>query len=168
MMKTLYLVRHAKSSWDFPELADIDRPLGKRGIKNAPEMAERLVARNINPKIMVSSPAVRALETAKVIAGTLGYPEKDIVINTKVYHGNVRELLESVQSVDNTHGSLMLFGHNPGFTAFANLLANEQVENIPTCGIFACHLPVDRWSEVSLGCGKMLFFDYPKKPFKLS
>ena len=167
-MKTLYLVRHAKSSWDFPDLADIDRPLGKRGIKNAPEMAERLTARNIYPEIMVSSPAVRALETAKVIANTIGYPEKEIIINTKVYHGNVRELLEAVQSTDDPYDSLMLFGHNPGFTAFANLLANEQIENIPTCGIFACNLPVDHWSEVSLGCAEMLFFDYPKKPFDRS
>lgn len=165
-MKTFYLVRHAKSSWDFPELNDIDRPLGKRGIKNAPEMGERLAVRNIHPEVMVSSPAVRALETAKVIAKIIGYPEKDIIIDTKVYHGNVGELLEVVQSTGNQYDSLMLFGHNPGFTAFANLLANEQIDNIPTCGIFACKLPVDLWSDVALGMGNTLFFDYPKKPFQ--
>lgn len=165
-MKTFYLVRHAKSSWDFPELADIDRPLAKRGKKNAPEMGERLATRNIHPDVMVSSPAVRALETAKVIAQIVGYPRKDIIIDTKVYHGNVGELLGVVQNMDNQYNSLMLFGHNPGFTAFANLIANEEIENIPTCGIFACRLPVDEWGAVALGMGETLFYDYPKKPFE--
>lgn len=162
-MKTLYLARHAKSSWDYPNLKDIDRPLNKRGERDAPEMGKRLKLRGIFPDLIISSPANRALTTCKTIAKELDYPQESIDINDEVYHAGENRLLKVVQNTDDTWLSLMIFGHNPGFTDFANSLANTQIDNIPTCGIFACTFDVEKWTDVNFGKGSTLFFDYPKK-----
>lgn len=166
-MKTLYLVRHAKSSWDYPHLDDIDRPLNNRGKKDAPEMGRRLKMRGIFPDLMISSPAERAYKTCKKIAKMLDYPKGEIEIDEDVYHASEDGLLEVVRSCDDIWKSVMLFGHNPGFTDFANSLSNENIENIPTSGVFACKFDTDSWEEVDFGSGRMLFFDYPKKEFEV-
>lgn len=162
-MKTLYIVRHAKSSWDFPHLEDIDRPLNKRGEKDAPKMARRLEDRGIFPDLMLSSPAKRALTTCQTIAEALDYPQKAIEISEKLYHAGEDGLLNVIQHIDNTWASLMIFGHNPGFTALATDLTDSYIDNIPTCGIVACTFEVDEWQAIAYGQGKLLFFDYPKK-----
>lgn len=162
-MKTLYLVRHAKSSWKYPELSDLERPLNKRGKRDAPIMGRRLQLRSIIPDLMLSSPANRALTTCKVIAKALKYPEHKVATDKNIYHAEAESLLEVVRVVSNKMNSLMLFGHNPGFTDFANALANTDIYNIPTCGVFACEFEVDNWSNVTFGNGKLLFYDYPKK-----
>ena len=162
-MKTLYLVRHAKSSWDFPELPDDQRPLNKRGKRNAPEMGIRLKKQEILPDLMLSSPAVRAYDTCKIIAKKIGYPKKKIQKDTDIYHAAPRELLGIIQRTDPSFNSLMLFGHNPGFTELANDLANTAIWNIPTCGVFACVFGVDTWRDIRFGSGQMLFYDYPKR-----
>ncbi len=165
-MKTLYLVRHAKSSWDFPELADHDRPLNKRGKRDSPEMGRRLKARGIRPDLMVSSTALRAITTCQVIAQATDYLESDILRDKTVFHAGSNTLLQVVRNTPDGAKSLMLFGHNPGFTDFANRLAQTEIWNIPTCGVFACVFTVDRWSEVEFGKGQLLFYDYPKKNIK--
>ncbi|UII32725.1 histidine phosphatase family protein [Fulvivirga ulvae] len=162
-MKTLYIVRHAKSSWDYPNLSDQDRPLNKRGERDAPKMGERLNNRGIFPDLMLSSPANRALTTCKTIARELDYPLDGIEINDHLYHASEDSLLDIVNSTDDTWLSLMIFGHNPGFTDFANSLTDEYLDNIPTCGVFACTFEVDSWQDVDFGNGRLLFFDYPKK-----
>ena len=163
-MKTLYLVRHAKSSWDFPELADIDRPLNSRGAKNAPQMGKRLRQKGIKPDLLLSSPANRAITTALEIAKEIGYPIEAVMRSRDVYHADERELLRIVRQQDNKHSSLMLFGHNPGFTWFANFLTGEHIDNIPTAGIVAITLDCDSWQDANNKLGKLDFFDYPKKP----
>ncbi|MGK7389841.1 MAG: SixA phosphatase family protein [Candidatus Cyclobacteriaceae bacterium M2_1C_046] len=165
-MKTLYLVRHAKSSWKDSSLDDEDRPLNKRGKRDAPKMGERLAKRNVFPDLMITSPAVRARTTCEVIADVLEYPEGEIEENEDVYLASEGELLSLVQRCDNLWNTVMIFGHNPGFTEFANSLADEDIDNIPTCGVFACTFDVDDWSEVDFGKGEMILFDYPKKEFK--
>jgi len=164
-MKYLYLVRHAKSSWDFQELADIDRPLNKRGKKNAPEMGLRLAARNLELDCLISSPANRAITTAKVIADGISYPVDDIVENEAVYHASCAELLDMINSFSDERKSVMMVGHNPGFTDLANYLKEPDyyIGNVPTCGVVAIEFTLNRWSEVSKHSGRMLFFDYPKK-----
>lgn len=162
-MKTLYLVRHAKSSWDHPYLDDIDRPLNKRGQRDAPDMGKRLHSRGIFPDLIISSPANRALTTCKEIAKALGYAKDAIEISDKMYHAGENRLLEIVRNTDDTWLSLMIFGHNPGFTDFANKLTHGDIDNIPTCGVFACTFDVDAWHQVGFGIGRELFFDYPKK-----
>ena len=162
-MKTLYLVRHAKSSWDFPELTDIDRPLNKRGQRNAPEMGERLAKKGILPDLMLTSPAKRAVDTCREIAGKIGYPAEKIVVNKKIYHAYTLELLDIVSAQPNDINSLMLFGHNPGFTGFANKLCHVDIHNIPTSGIFCCTFDIETWEDVDFNGGEFVFFDYPKK-----
>ena len=162
-MKTLYLVRHAKSSWDFPHLSDYNRPLNKRGKKNAPQMGQRLAARSIRPDILLSSPAKRAYSTAKSVAKEIKYPIEMIHTHEQIYHAGARDLLSVIQNVSDQHQTLMLVGHNPGFTDLANDLANESISNIPTAGLVAIKFKVDSWSLVNFGQGAMVFFDYPKK-----
>ena len=163
MVKTLYLVRHAKSSWDFPELTDHDRPLNKRGRRDSPEMGRRLKEKHILPDLMISSTASRAMATCQVIAKSVGCSDARIIGDRNVFHAGSETLLQLVRNTTDIVGSLMLFGHNPGFTDFANRLAQTNIWNIPTCGIFACTFPVDSWSEIEFGKGMLAFYDYPKK-----
>ncbi len=162
-MKTLYLVRHAKSSWDYPELADIDRPLNSRGERNAPEMGKRLRSKGIKPDLLLSSPANRALTTAHEIARAIGYPIEAVQSSRDIYHAGEAELLRIVQKQDDALSSLMVFGHNPGFTWFANSLAGENMLNIPTAGIVAIKFDCASWRDVKYQFGRLDFFDFPKK-----
>ncbi|HQQ97031.1 MAG TPA: histidine phosphatase family protein [Cyclobacteriaceae bacterium] len=163
MKRTLLLIRHAKSSWDNPDLADFDRPLNERGLRDAPRMGERLNQRDINPDIIISSEAVRAMETAKVLAHRLQYAERKIVADSKLYHADEETLLHHVHRIPDEHRIAILVGHNPGLTEFAALLLEDFEEDIPTCGIVAITFPVDSWKKVLPQTGRMKFFDYPKK-----
>lgn len=161
-MKTLYIVRHAKSSWDDPDQDDIDRPLNDRGKKDAPRMAKRLKERGIAPDLIMSSTAARALETAQLMAKVLDYSEKQIQKDRSLYHAGSESLLKAIQKVDDKNEMVMLFGHNPGLTEFANDFLGEDISNIPTAGVLACQLKAGSWKEASMGGAKLLFFDYPK------
>jgi phosphohistidine phosphatase len=163
-MKRLTLVRHAKSSWKDPDLADIDRPLAKRGKKDAPAMGERLAARVPIPEIILSSPARRARRTAKPIARKLGLPEERLILEAKIYEAEPAVLLEIVRGIDERWEHALLVGHNPGLTELANLLADCRIDNIPTCGVVRLDLAVGDWKEIGPGSGTLVFFDYPKKP----
>lgn len=162
-MKRLYLVRHAKSSWNRLELDDIDRPLNKRGKRDAPFMGQRLKQHDVCPDLIISSPAKRALKTAKIIAEEMGCPKKQIVIDDALYLQGISAIINLIQSIDDSHESVMLFGHNPDFTQLAEQLTDYQVDNIPTCGIFCIDFNVGFWQEVDEGKGLFTFFDYPKK-----
>jgi phosphohistidine phosphatase len=162
-MKTLYLIRHAKSSWDDPGLDDFDRPLSERGEKDAPRMGKRLKEREITVDLMLSSPAVRALKTCKVMAKALQYPPEKIKIEKALYHADedvIRGILAGVKDPNNV---VMIFGHNPGLTEFANSSLNETISNIPTAGVVAGKLNIKSWKEIKRGCGELAFFDFPKK-----
>ena len=163
-MKRLYLVRHAKSSWDDPDLSDIDRPLNKRGKKDAPIMGERLKNEHkAKPDLIISSPAKRAIRTARVIAKELGYPKEKIEIKDSLYASGVTAMLNVIHYLDDSLDEVMLFGHNPDLTSLANYLSNQQVDNIPTCGVFCVDFDVQSWQDVKEGNGIFKFFDYPKK-----
>lgn len=166
-MKKLYIVRHAKSSWDDTELDDFDRPLNKRGLKDAPRMGKRLREKRITPDIMLSSPAVRAITTCHAIAAVLQFEESKIKTDKRLYHANEDQILEVIRglndSIRDNEEVVFIFGHNPGLTEFVNSLLNTTIDNIPTCGVVATELPVERWQDVTFGCGKMLFFDFPKR-----
>lgn len=161
-MKTLFVIRHAKSSWDDPSLAGFDRPLNKRGRKDAPDMGKRLRKKNVVPDLMVSSPAERAITTCYHIAREIGYPEHKITTDKNLYHAEDTQLLSIIQALDNQHNTVCIFGHNPGLTDFVNLLANAGIDNIPTCGVVCCSLAVQSWQEASAGNATVTFFDYPK------
>ncbi len=161
-MKTLYLIRHAKSSWSNLSLEDIDRPLNKRGKRDAPVMAKRMKTRNIRPSLLLSSPAKRALKTCKIFAREFDYPKLRIEIDMGLYHASENELLAILRSKNDALDTIAVFGHNPGFTDLANELSSTQFYNVPTCGVVAITFPIDHWSELRFGAGSLLFFDYPK------
>jgi len=161
-MKTLTLVRHAKSSWKDTSLADRDRPLNKRGKRDAPEMGRRIAAAGIRPSLIVSSPAVRAWTTAKVIANEIGYPREFLQRDNALYLASVNGILDVIVSQDGGFNNLMLVGHNPGFTDFANYLVPGVTNNMPTAGVVSVKLDTDDWSLYERPGAKLLLYDFPK------
>lgn len=162
-MKTLYLIRHAKSSWEDLDLSDPERPLNERGQRDAPRMGKRLKEKEVTPDLMLSSPAVRALITCQVIAGVLGYPEENIQTDKRLYHADEDDLLAVLRELNDNLDMVLIFGHNPGLTVFANSLLNEHILNVPTCGIVCGQLKIKSWKDSKPGCGKLEFFDFPKR-----
>lgn len=162
-MKTLYLLRHAKSSWDNPELDDFERPLNKRGHHDAPLIGNLLEKLNISPDLIISSPAIRASMTARIIADAIKYPLDRIRYDENIYEAGEMDLLEVIYAVDDTVDKLMLVGHNPSFTYLSHYLAKHHAQNIPTCGMFAAELNITSWTKVKKNCGKLSLYEYPKK-----
>ena len=161
-MKTLTLVRHAKSSWKDTSLADRDRPLNKRGKRDAPEMGRRIADAGIRPSLIVSSPAVRAWTTAKIIANEIGYPLEFLQRDSALYLASVNGILDVVVSQDAGFNNMMLIGHNPGFTDFANYLVPGLTNNIPTAGVVSVELDTDDWSLYDKPDVTLLLYDFPK------
>jgi phosphohistidine phosphatase len=162
-MKTLYVVRHAKSSWDNTGLADFERPLNERGKVDAPRMGKRLKERDVHPNLLLSSPAKRALATAKRIAEVLNYPKKNIHTEEKLFHAGTDEIIAVLRSVSDKNEVVMLFGHNPGLTELVNEIGEHvNIDNIPTCGVVALRFHINVWSQLGSVRGELLFFDYPK------
>ncbi len=163
-MKTLYVVRHAKSSWADPNQPDFERGLNERGKRDAPRMGKRLKEKGFHPDLILTSPAKRAFSTAKRIAEILHYPKEKIKTDRILYHADEETILSVVQTINDKHDTVLILGHNPGLTEFVNALAESEVfiDNVPTCGIVAFTLPVDSWKDVNWKCGKFLFHDYPK------
>ena len=162
-MKTLYLVRHAKSSWKYPKLDDFERPLNKRGRKNAPLMGSILKKLNVSPDLIVSSPANRAAMTARIIAAALDYPLEDIRYSETIYEFGEKALIDVVKKIDDSVDQAMIVGHNPATNGLANYIGDQPVGNIPTSGVFCVELDIASWSNIKAHCGKVKFFEYPKK-----
>lgn len=162
-MKRLVLCRHAKSSWKNSSLGDIDRPLNKRGRKNAPEMGRRLIKGGVKPDLIVSSPARRAYKTAVFLARECGIPDKEIRIINAIYDAYPLKLLEIINGFDTILDQVIMVGHNPETTVLANLLGRLRIENIPTCGVVVLDFAVGSWTEIEEGKGALFFFDYPRK-----
>jgi phosphohistidine phosphatase len=160
-MKQLYIIRHAKSSWKNLSLDDFDRPLNKRGKRDAPFMGGVLKKNNILPDIIISSPALRAKKTAKIIAKELGYKSK-IVFKNDLYHASTYILKHTLKSIENKHHIAFLFGHNPGL----NMLVEEYIDfydNIPTTGIIKIEFCCNKWEDIEPSNAQFALFDYPKR-----
>lgn len=164
-MKRLYLVRHAKSSWSNPELRDFDRPLNKRGNRDAPFMGSLIKEKGIRPDLLISSPSKRALATAEYFADELDYRKNDIVKEDDLYEAGVRDILRIVSLQEEKFDSIMLFGHNPGITDFCNMISDKQIDNIPTSAVVSLILNPGQWNKINEGTCKLEFFEYPKKYF---
>lgn len=161
-MKRLIIVRHAKSSWNHPELADFDRPLNRRGERNAPLMGRRLRELRAKPQLMFSSPAKRAISTARLLADELGYQKKHIIERRDLYGSGANELLGVLRGIDDEYTEVLLCGHNPELTNLYNFLANSTIDNIPTCGIACMDFDVASWVDLTRGSGRLVYFEYPK------
>jgi phosphohistidine phosphatase len=161
-MKTLFLVRHAKSSRDDPSLPDRDRPLADRGIQDAPKMGKRLAKRDVKPDLLLSSPALRALTTAQLIAKEVGYKRKDIVVDDRLYASSADDLLAVIRALDKKLNRVMLFGHNPEFTDLAHRLSSENID-MPTSAVVEFNFDTKAWSDVGEVQPAKVTVDYPKK-----
>mgnify|MGYP006144117697 FL=1 len=162
-MKILYLLRHAKSRKDNPDLKDFERPLAERGISDLPVMAERFKAKNGRVDCIICSPAVRTKTTAKMFAQEIGFPGDEIGSNPELYFAGSNMFLKAASLLDDEYESAMLVGHNPAITEFANEMANADIDNIPTCGLLQLSLPIDTWAEIEFSKAELVDFDYPKK-----
>ena len=162
-MKTLYLVRHAKSSWKDKDLVDKARPLKERGVTNAGLMAKILKKGNNIPDLIISSPAVRANETAKLIADNLGIDKNSIITEENLYMADYDDFASVIKQAPENTNKVMLVSHNPGITFYACAVSNADIDNIPTCGIVRIDFNIDSWKNISTVKGEVIFFEYPKK-----
>lgn len=166
-MRTLYLVRHAKSSWADSTLADHQRPLNKRGLRDAPMMGRRLAEKKLRLDGLWASPALRAVETAHLLAAALKFPKKDIQIHERLYTGLMDELLIEIRSCPEAWKSLLLVSHNPALAECVDYLIERrfasQISAVPTCAVVALEFEGASWTGLKKNQGRLLFFDYPKK-----
>lgn len=161
-MKTLYIVRHAKSSWDNPEFSDHERPLMQKGVRKTAKISQYLSEMDVEPDMIISSTAVRAYETACLIAKALHYPVDKIQKEAKLYLSDSEQILNLIFGVDNKHKSLMIFGHNPTFTSFANQFLSEKIDWMPTSAVVAVKFDTDNWEDLCLSDKQLKFVVFPK------
>lgn len=164
-MKVVYFVRHAKSSWADPSLKDFDRPLNKRGLRDAPFMGKLMNAKENKPDALISSPALRAKTTAYYFAEALGIEERQVELKPDIYEAFTEALLRIVQNLPATYDTVVLFGHNPALTSLANSFSDSPIANIPTCGVFKVEATVDNWKAFNETTGRLTAFHYPKQYF---
>jgi phosphohistidine phosphatase len=160
--KTLFLVRHAKSSRDDPTLPDRDRPLTDRGERDAPKMGRRLAKRHVDPDLLLSSPATRALATTRILARKLHCKRKNIVKDPRLYPGRPAEMLRVIQGLDDKLDCVMLIGHNPGLLALAQRLSSS-VSRMPTSAVAEFVFGVKSWSRIGKAALLSVELDYPRK-----
>jgi phosphohistidine phosphatase len=161
--KHLHIARHGKSSWDFENLSDIDRPLSLRGIDNVYLMAQKLSERKVVPDRILTSPACRALYTAAIYARVMKLPYEKIRVSDSIYTGNSDDLVGLIRSQEDSVSQLMIVGHNPAFTSLANQLMSHYLDNIPTSGIVSLTYRIDSWEQIGKTAPESDFFDYPKR-----
>ena len=162
-MKTLTLVRHAKSSWQDGDLSDRERPLNERGEHDAPLMGKRIVDAGIRPSQIISSPAARAWATARAFARELNYPVEFLQREDGLYLASLDDLLDTIATQDPGFNNLMLFAHNPGLTDLANYFVPGLTSNLPTCGVVSLNIESDDWMLYDRPRVELVAYDYPKK-----
>ncbi len=161
-MKKLFIIRHAKSSWGNPQLRDFDRPLNSRGENDAPLMGKVLGNKGYEANLIISSPANRAITTARTIANAIGYPVENIVEEQNIYGAGPQEMLDLINQTNDEVESLFLFGHNPTFTFLAEMLSEANIGNLPTCGVVGIEFEYENWTMVTANSGHCFYYDFPK------
>lgn len=162
MNKTLYIVRHAKSSWDDPFLSDHERPLAPKGIRKTKKVTGFLKNSISCPELFLSSTAIRAKQTAGIVAAELGYPEEKIKYSKNLYHAGEETIFNELYGLpDNIH-SVMIFGHNPGLTYFANHFLDPTIDNLPTSGVVSVTFDTGKWEEIDTAGFHVNFVVFPK------
>ena len=164
-MKKIILIRHGKSAWDQPFLADHERPLAERGLRDVPKMGERLLKRGVNPSLFLTSSATRAVQTAKLIASVFNYPEKNIISIENLYHATPEVILKYLKMQKDKFDLILIFGHNPGFNELIDRLGGN-IDNLPTSGQYGFKFDTDHWAEISEENASFWFVDFPKKKKK--
>lgn len=162
-MKTLLLVRHAKSSWDNPGLRDINRPLNERGLHDAPKMGKMLRSLGIKPDLLVSSPAKRAHTTAQFFAAAFDIPDEEIMLKADIYEAHPMEIMRIISTLPNDAQTVLLFGHNPTFTDVANRFTDDFIDNVPTCGVVHIVSTAPDWASFSEVNARVKACYFPKE-----
>jgi phosphohistidine phosphatase len=162
-MKTVYLIRHAKSSWDYPSLTDRARPLSNRGLRDAPFMAKMLSGKGVQPDAIFSSPAVRALTTATFFKNELDVAAEDFFLRDELYEVGAGEVLRFITMLPQDLDTVLIFGHNPTFTSVANWFTGNFIANIPTCGIVCVEADVQHWPHFEKPHAAVSAFYQPKQ-----
>ncbi len=162
-MKTVIFVRHAKSSWDNSELTDFERPLNKRGLRDAPFMASILATKKIKPDKIISSPAIRALSTARHFAEKLDYSLNHIETNNDIYEKGANGIIKILSNSEDKLNCVMLFGHNPDLHHLVTYLSDLVIDNLQTCAVVCIDFNIDSWADITYSKGKTRFYEYPKK-----
>jgi phosphohistidine phosphatase len=163
-MKTLYLLRHAKSSWDNSALSDFDRPLNDRGLKTAPFMGEVMAGRGYVPSVVVSSPAMRAKTTAELVTRS-GDLREQIILDDRIYEASPNTLRTVVSELDDTNASVLVVGHNPGMEGFIRYLTGS-LEPMPTAALAVIELDIDTWAQITSDAGTLGEIIRPKDELK--
>ncbi|MBI9032937.1 MAG: histidine phosphatase family protein [Bacteroidales bacterium] len=162
-MKKLYIVRHAKSSWDSPDLDDFNRPLMEKGKKRTKRVIDFLLKQNVKPDLIIASAATRAVDTAKIIAWALKYKEEDIREESFIYHATSESLHDIFYDVPKEIESMMIVGHNPTFTSFANYFLDDKIDWLPTSAVVCIQFDVEKWEDADRMNAKLRFYIYPKQ-----
>ncbi|NUM50172.1 MAG: histidine phosphatase family protein [Flavobacteriales bacterium] len=164
-MKTIFLLRHAKSDWSNNELLDYDRPLNKRGQKDAFLMSKLFKEKLSNVDAIYSSTALRAEQTTLVFSNELRVKKEDIYWKKEIYdyHYEMQKLIHILLTIENRFHQILFVGHNPGISEMASYLCGELSITMPTCCILKIELQIKHWEEISAHCGNYIFQEYPKK-----
>lgn len=161
--RTIVLIRHAKSSWDNPDLADFDRPLNDRGFTDAPLMGKQLALQGLHFDAVIASPSKRTTQTLSFLLKELKFPESKIIWDSSIFHSSSDNLLRILRDLDASVKTVALVGHNPSMTDLANYLQSDtMIENVPTCGIVCVSAELPTWNDLQRQKAKLEFFIYPK------
>jgi phosphohistidine phosphatase len=161
-LKTVLFIRHAKSSWAEPTQADYDRSLNDRGKKDAPMMAQRLLARNLKIDLFISSSAKRARKTALYFAEAFAVKKEEIVLKDELYLAPEIVFYDVISKLDNKKDHVAIFAHNPGITDMVNGLTHVRVDDMPTCAVYAIKINIKSWKDFADAEKEFWFFDHPK------
>lgn len=162
MSKTLLLARHAKSSWDHAWLRDHERPLLQTGIERTKLVAEYLSANAAKPDLIVTSHAIRAFETAVILAEVLEYPQNEIMIESNIYYQDAEQLYDLAMGLPDDKDVVMMVGHNPAMTQFANMFLTDMLDYMPTTGVVCIGFETDHWSHLPTASTNLHFCISPK------
>ncbi len=162
-MKTIYIIRHAKSDQSFGTLSDIDRPLNIKGYTDAHKISAAIKPKMFAPDAIITSPAIRAITTAFIFARSFEFNAACISIIPRLYQPDEDNYLDIIAQTDNKINTLLLFAHNPHITNTVNSLTAEVIEHMPTSGVVGISNDCDNWETFAASTGKLILFDYPKK-----
>lgn len=161
-IKTLYLIRHAKSDWKDPGASDFERGLTKKGLKDINTMGSYLALRGIRPDLILASCSLRTQETADGLADKIDYDGPKYYLR-ELYLTQPETLKETLMMQENQFQSIFVVGHNPQMTDLANMLTTEHISKLPALGIVAIDFDIDDWNELEEEKGKIDFLIYPKQ-----
>jgi len=150
-MKKLYIVRHAKSSWKYKQVNDMDRPLKQRGITDAHLIAKQLASSIKKPDLFITSSANRALHTALIFCDTFSYPLNNLQIKKQLYSFNDAYLTKTIQGLDNRFDSVIVFSHDHGINSFVNTFGDKPIAHVPTCGVIGIQFNETHWKNIQQG-----------------